>query len=176
MNREVHVRIRAVRAYVSFRWLRTWRRMRLPSADHLSHSAKLMDPLSRKSISTMPKHTNRTPFALVIDPLLVRATDYAIGHCNRQDLMLIHKFQYLAGDTGVGTNITTIYLPVAQFCYFCILGWHNANRDLTTTAEAGHGSFLSLHQLIARPRSQGLRKSYSSMRSSRSSNRLASAR
>jgi hypothetical protein len=33
-----------------------------------------------------------------------------------------------------------------------------------------------LHQLIARPRSQGLRKSYSSMRSSRSSNRLASAR
>ena len=82
----------------------------LTTVGHLSrfHSAKLMDPLSRKSISTVPKHANRTPFAFVIDPLLVRATDYAIGHCNRQHVMLIDKFQYLAGDTGVGTNITTI--------------------------------------------------------------------
>jgi hypothetical protein len=78
---------------------------------------KLMDSLSRKSISTVPKHANRTPFPLVIDPLLVRATDYTLGHRDRQHLMLIDKFQYLADDTGVGTNITTIYLPVAQFSY-----------------------------------------------------------
>jgi hypothetical protein len=59
-----------------------------------------MKPLSRESISTMPKHANRTPFAFVIDPLLVRATDYAVGHCNREHLMFIDKFQYLTAMPG----------------------------------------------------------------------------
>ena len=90
-----------------------------------------MKPLSRESISTVPKYANRTPFAFVIDPLLVGATNYAIGHCDRQHLMLIDKFQYLAGDPGVCANITTIHLPVAQLCHFCILGRHNANSDLS---------------------------------------------
>src|SRR6516165_1557152 len=107
----------------------------MPSADHLSHSAKLIDPLSRKSISTMPKHANRTPFALVIDSLLVRATDYAVGHCNRQHLMFIDKFQYLTGDAGLRANVTLIHFPVAQLCHLCILGWHNANSDLSRLAQ-----------------------------------------
>jgi hypothetical protein len=93
----------------------------------------------------------------------VGAADYAIGHCYRQHLMLLDKFQYLAGDAGVGTNITTSYLPVAQFCYFCILGWHNADSDLSSlvqvrTVERNRGKWpapqslsSSLSQTLSEP-------------------------
>jgi hypothetical protein len=94
-----------------------------------------MDPLSRKSISTVPKHANWTPFAFVVDSLLVRAADYAIGHYDRQYLMLLDEFQYLSRDAGVRTNVATIYLPVVQLPHFCILGWHNANSDLSRLAQ-----------------------------------------
>ena len=47
--------------------------------------------------------------------------------------MLLDKFQYLLGDTGVGTDIAAIHLPVAQLFHLCILGWHDANSDLIPT-------------------------------------------
>jgi hypothetical protein len=93
--------------------------------------SNLMNALPRKSISTVPKHANWAPFAFVVDSLLVGAADYAIDHCDRQHVMLVDKFQYLAGDAGIGTNIITIHRPGAQLCYFCILGRHNANSDLS---------------------------------------------
>src|SRR5512133_223583 len=49
--------------------------------------------------------------------------------------MLLDKFQYLLGDTGVGTDVTAIHLPVAQLFHLCILGWHDANGDLRRLAE-----------------------------------------
>src|SRR6266516_29416 len=49
--------------------------------------------------------------------------------------MLLDKFQYLLGDTGVGTDVATIQLPVAQLFHLCILGWHDANGDLRRLAE-----------------------------------------
>jgi hypothetical protein len=94
-----------------------------------------MDPLPGKSISTVPEYAHWTPFAFVIDSLLVWAADYAIGHYDWQYLMLLDEFQYLSRDAGVRTNITTIYLPVAQLRHFCILGWHNANSDLSRLAQ-----------------------------------------
>src|SRR2546421_1401765 len=41
--------------------------------------------------------------------------------------MMLDKFQYLLGDTGVGTDAAAIHLPVAQLFRLCILGWHDAN-------------------------------------------------
>src|SRR5258708_20841194 len=52
-----------------------------------------MNPLSREAIATAPEFTNRTPFALVVDALLVRATDDAIRHRNGQYAVLFHEFQ-----------------------------------------------------------------------------------
>src|SRR4029450_2242883 len=49
--------------------------------------------------------------------------------------MLRDKYQYLLGDTGVGTDVTAIHLPVAQLFHLCILGWHDANSDLRRLAE-----------------------------------------
>src|SRR6266516_876610 len=49
--------------------------------------------------------------------------------------MLLDKFQYLLGDTGVGTDVSAIHLPVAQLFLLCILGWHDANGDLRRLAE-----------------------------------------
>src|SRR5438094_8917674 len=49
--------------------------------------------------------------------------------------MPLDKFQYLLGDTGVGTDVAVIYLPVAQLFHLCILGWHDANSDLRRSAE-----------------------------------------
>src|ERR1700745_2861876 len=49
--------------------------------------------------------------------------------------MLLDKFQYLLGNTGVGTDVAVIYLPVAQLFHVCILGWHDANGDLRRLAE-----------------------------------------
>src|SRR3981081_915984 len=49
--------------------------------------------------------------------------------------MLLDKFQYLLGDTGVGTDIAAIHLPVAQLFHICIFGWHDANGDLRRLAE-----------------------------------------
>ena len=52
---------------------------------------KSMDPLPRKSISTMPEHAHWTPFAFVVDSLLVGAADYAIGHRDRQYPMVLDE-------------------------------------------------------------------------------------
>jgi hypothetical protein len=49
--------------------------------------------------------------------------------------MLVDKFQYVLGDTGVGADIAAIHLPVAQLFHICILGWHDANGDLRRLAE-----------------------------------------
>src|SRR6478752_10677051 len=49
--------------------------------------------------------------------------------------MLLDKFQHLLGDTGVGTDVAAIHLPVAQLFHLCILGWHDANGDLRRLAE-----------------------------------------
>src|SRR6266540_5492132 len=49
--------------------------------------------------------------------------------------MLLDKFQYLLGDTGVGTDVAAIHLPVAQLFHLSILGWHDANSDLRRLAE-----------------------------------------
>jgi len=49
--------------------------------------------------------------------------------------MLLDKFQYLLGDTGVGTDVAAIHPPVAQLFRLCILRWHDANGDLSRLAE-----------------------------------------
>src|SRR6266480_2839840 len=49
--------------------------------------------------------------------------------------MLLDKFQYLPSNTWVGTDVTTIHLPVAQLFHLCILGWHDANCDLHRLAQ-----------------------------------------
>ena len=74
---------------------------------------KLMDLLPGKAISSVPKLANRTPIAFVIDSFLVRAADYAVGHRDGQHSMLLDKFQYLPGDTRVGTDVTVIHFPIA---------------------------------------------------------------
>src|SRR5215831_2778245 len=61
-----------------------------------------MNPLSREAIATAPEFTNRTPFALVVDAFLVRATDDAIRHRNGQHTMPVHEFQNLSRYAGVG--------------------------------------------------------------------------
>jgi hypothetical protein len=91
---------------------------RLRPNEHCARRIKLMDPLPRKSISTVPEYANWTPFTFVVDTLLVGAADDAIGHRDRQYLMLLDKFQYFAGNSGVPTDITTIYLPISQLCHF----------------------------------------------------------
>src|SRR5258707_1973253 len=49
--------------------------------------------------------------------------------------MLLDKFKHLLGDTGVGTDVAAIHLPVAQLFHLCVLGWHDANGDLRRLAE-----------------------------------------
>src|SRR5258706_9508098 len=44
--------------------------------------------------------------------------------------MFLHKFQYLTGDCGIGTNVPMINFPVAQLFHLCILRWHDADSDL----------------------------------------------
>ena len=39
------------------------------------------------------------------------------------------------GDAGVGTDLTIIHFPVAQFFHICILVWHDANSDLRRLTE-----------------------------------------
>jgi hypothetical protein len=72
-----------------------------------------MYPLPRKSISSVPKLANRTPFALVIDSFLVRTPNYPIGHRDGSHLMLLDKFKHLAGNVWIGADVATIHLPVA---------------------------------------------------------------
>jgi hypothetical protein len=96
---------------------------------------QLMNPLTRKTISSVPELANRTPFTFVVDSLLVRTTDYCVGHRDRKHSMLLHKLQYLPGDYGVGTNVTAVHFPVAQLLHLCILGRHDANSDLRRLAQ-----------------------------------------
>src|SRR5260370_29632777 len=51
-----------------------------------------MNPLSREAIATAPEFTNWTRFGLVVDALLMRATDDAIRHRNGQHTGLLHEF------------------------------------------------------------------------------------
>jgi hypothetical protein len=51
--------------------------------------------------------------------------------------MLLHKLQYFPCDAGIGTDIATINVPVAQLFHLCILGWHDANSNLCRLAQVG---------------------------------------
>jgi hypothetical protein len=55
------------------------------SLDHVQVTLfrKSMDPLPSKAISSVPELANRTPFAFIVDSLLVRATDYSVDHRDR---------------------------------------------------------------------------------------------
>src|SRR5580700_290746 len=94
-----------------------------------------MDPLPGKTIPSVPELANRTPFAVVVNAFLVRAADDGVSHRNRQHAMLLHEFQYLAGDARIGTNVTTFHLPVAHLVHPSILGSHDANGDLCRLAQ-----------------------------------------
>ena len=69
----------------------------------------LMHPLSCKPIEPVPKLANRTPLALVINSLLVRTANYAIGHRDGSHVMRSDKFKYLAGDAWIGADVTMIH-------------------------------------------------------------------
>src|SRR6202022_1200409 len=69
----------------------------------------LMHPLSCKPIASVPKLANRTPLGLVIDALLVRTANYAIADRDGSHLMLFDKFENLAGNAGIATNVATIH-------------------------------------------------------------------
>jgi len=68
-----------------------------------------MDPLPRKSISSVPKFANGTPLAFVIDSFLVRTPNYAISHGDRSHLMLTDKFKYLTGNARIGADVATLH-------------------------------------------------------------------
>src|SRR5260221_3122036 len=73
----------------------------------------LMHPLSCKPIAPVPKLATRTPLALVIDSLLVRTANYAIADCDRSHPMLFDKFNNLASNAGIATDVATIHYPGA---------------------------------------------------------------
>jgi hypothetical protein len=77
-----------------------------------------MNPLSREAIATAPELTKRTPFAVVVDAFLVRATDDAIRHRNGQHSMPVHEFQNLSRYAGVGADVTMIDFPVSAISAF----------------------------------------------------------
>src|SRR5215831_8903729 len=89
-----------------------------------------MNPLSREAIATAPEFTNRTPFALVVDAFLVRATDDAIRHRNGQHTMPVHEFQNLSRYAGVGADVTMIDFPVMHLCDLCVFERYNPDSDL----------------------------------------------
>ncbi len=63
-----------------------------------------MNPLSREAIATAPEFTNWTRFALVVDALLMRATDDAIRHRNGQHTVLLHEFNSRTTPASTGCH------------------------------------------------------------------------
>ena len=79
-----------------------------------------MKHLPRKAIASTPELTNRTPFAVVIDSLLVGAANYTIGHHDRERTMFPDKFHYFLANAEVFSNITMKHMPVAHLFRLCI--------------------------------------------------------
>src|ERR1051325_4342333 len=96
-----------------------------------------MYPLSCKPVAPVPKLANRTPLALVIDSLLVRTANYAVGDRDGSHPMLFDKFKDLAGDAGIVTDVATIPHPGAHLVDLCILGWHDADSGLCRLIQVG---------------------------------------
>src|ERR1051325_10908444 len=96
-----------------------------------------MYPLSCKPVAPVPKLANRTPLALVIDSLLVRTANYAVGDRDGSHPMLFDKFKDLAGDAGIVADVPTIHYPGAQLFDLCILGWHDADSGLCRLIQVG---------------------------------------
>src|SRR5258707_67630 len=94
-----------------------------------------MNPLSREAIATAPEFTNRTPFALVVDALLVRATDDAIRHRNGQHAVLFHEFQNLPRYAGVAADVAMVDFPVAHLRHLRVLERHDSHSDLRRLAQ-----------------------------------------
>jgi hypothetical protein len=76
----------------------------------------LVEPIPRKAISSMPKPANWTPFALVVDYSLVRATDYGLSH--------------RADSTRCFSLNSNISRAVRRIFHLCILEWHDGNGDV----------------------------------------------
>jgi|SRR5579859_2887160 len=94
-----------------------------------------LNHFSSKSIASTPEVADWAPIALVVDALLVRATNYPIGYDDREGAMDFDKLQYLSRDFRVGAHVPVIGLPIAQLRHFRAFGWHNADSDFARPAE-----------------------------------------
>jgi len=79
-----------------------------------------MKHLPRKAIASTPELANRAPFPVVIDPFLVGAANYTIGHHDRERTMFLDKFHNFLSDADVFSNITTKHMPIAHLFRLCI--------------------------------------------------------
>ena len=95
-----------------------------------------MDELPSKSVPPVPELADRAPFSLVINSLLVRAADNAVARHDRPHTMCLDELQDLLRDVWVGTYVANFDLPVAQLLGFGMLGWHHANNNFGSLAQA----------------------------------------
>ena len=82
-----------------------------------------MEHFACEPIATTPKLAVRirAPLFMVINFLLMRTSDNAVGHHNRQNAMLRNELQYFTGHLGIITDISPIHFPIAHLSDVCIL-------------------------------------------------------
>jgi hypothetical protein len=79
------------------------------SPDRRRPATKFNAPVVLQTDHAVPKLANRTPFALVIDSLLVRTANYSIGDRDGSHPVLFDKFKNLAGNAGIVTDVAPIH-------------------------------------------------------------------
>jgi hypothetical protein len=94
-----------------------------------------MKHLPRKAIASTPELANRAPFPVVIDSFLVGATNYTIGHYDRERTMFLDEFQNFLGNADVFSNITTKHMPIAHLFRLCIFRGYDTDSGLRRLAE-----------------------------------------
>src|SRR6266404_4887560 len=94
-----------------------------------------MKHLPRKAIASTPELANRAPFPVIIDSVLVGATNYAIGHYDRERTMFLYEFHNFLCNANVFSNITVKHMPMAHLFCLCIFQGYDTDGSLRRLAE-----------------------------------------
>jgi hypothetical protein len=107
----------------------------LPGALPMADQAGSMEQLPGKSIASTPELAHRAPLAVVINALLVRAANDAVGHGNRARTVLLDEFEDLPGNGDVFPNIAGKRMPGAHLSGLFIFRWYDPDGDLGCLTE-----------------------------------------
>ena len=101
-----------------------------PRIEASKFAARLLDDLAAPAVAMRPERTLGADLAIwVIFSFFMRATDNAVRHDDRLDIVVLHESEDVVADGRVFANVALLVEPPLQHTRFGVLRFHDPRCD-----------------------------------------------